>query len=132
MARCVVCGRNIKSGWKYCWQHRNTKPDSYGLPSKITRGNYHTEQSNYVIFFGICLIIPSLLAMFLSSDWGMKFIGLVFLLLGIWLFKTGVGYRKGIKKILVKDKIRAEMDRDKLYEEAREEVKKERKRKERK
>ncbi|MBU0760328.1 MAG: hypothetical protein KJ600_05130 [Nanoarchaeota archaeon] len=20
--RCVVCGRNIRTGWKYCWEHR--------------------------------------------------------------------------------------------------------------
>ena len=110
MNRCIVCRRKIKSGWKYCWQHRNTKPDSYGLPSKRTRRNAHIESSNYTIFFGICVIIPSLLAIFLSGDWGIKFIGFVFLLLGVWVFYSGIGHRKDIKKIIIKDKIRAKMD----------------------
>jgi len=129
MKKCIVCGRNIKSGYKYCWQHRNTRPDNYGLPSARTRKNYHTESSNYTIFFGICLIIPSLLAIFLIGDGGLKFIGFVFLLLGIWVFRTGTGHRKDIDKILIKDKIRAKMDRDDLYKEAREEVVKSRKKK---
>ncbi len=129
MNRCIVCGRNIKSGWKYCWQHRNTKPDSYGLPHVRIRRNAHIESSNYTIFVGICVIIPSLLAIYLIGDWGIKFIGFVFLLLGIWVFRLGIGHRKNIKKILIKDKIRAKMDRDDLYEESREEVKEERQRK---
>jgi len=129
MARCVVCGREIKSGWKYCWQHRNTKTDSYGLPQERTRRNAHIESTNYTIFFGICIIIPSLLAIFLSNDWGIKFFGFVFLLLGIWVLRTGITYRKNIPKILIKDKISAKMDRDELYEEARKEVVTQRKKK---
>lgn len=26
---CEICGRSIKSGWKYCWEHRNIA-NSYG------------------------------------------------------------------------------------------------------
>lgn len=129
MTRCIVCGRAIKSGWKYCWQHRNTKVDSYGLPPDRVRSNYHIEQSNYTIFFGVCVIIASLFAIFLHTSFGTKFLGIVFLALGIWVFRVGIGHRKDIKKIVIKDKIRAKMKREDLYSTAREEVEEERQRK---
>lgn len=31
---CVICGKNIRSGWKYCHEHRNTR-------SERSRGDIH-------------------------------------------------------------------------------------------
>ncbi len=71
---CVVCGRRIRTGWKYCHEHRNTKSSSkkkgfqynYGLSwvgaMLLFLGLIVTSKNLY----GLILIIIGLLLLFLD------------------------------------------------------------------
>jgi len=60
MKTCEVCGRRIRTGRKYCYEHRNTRNDN--IVNRATKGyiNYHASRSSMIFaLFGMmtCLII---------------------------------------------------------------------------
>lgn len=108
---CDVCGRPIKSGWRYCWEHRNTQADLTGHRGKladirritdadIKRANLNVSMKR--LKWGTITIILGIL--FLGMPWGiiMKVLGVIFTL--IWLFmmycviKEGNNVEKDVKE----------------------------------
>ncbi|MBI2545603.1 hypothetical protein HYV81_00285 [Candidatus Woesearchaeota archaeon] len=83
MKECVVCGKGIKSGYKYCWQHRNYS-NEYS-ESRLLRDANRSFLQKKVRFWVIVAIIFMLVGLL-----NIPFIGSVMdgrpIFLYIWLF----------------------------------------------
>lgn len=79
MRTCEVCGRPIRTGRKYCYEHRGTRSDN--VVDKATKGyvNYHMNRTYvYVSILFIVLLIPFLgIGFILNQCWTVGIIGIV-------------------------------------------------------
>jgi hypothetical protein len=105
---CEICGKSIRTGRKYCKEHRNTLQTS-GLSSmkKIERlylrYRRKTMKLNYIyLFLGIASLIIGILLYFLLKNSWMLVIG--FVLFFIFPFSDS------IKREIAKNKIHKEID----------------------
>jgi len=110
--RCILCGRSIRSGYKYCYEHRYTKTEDYGLPPEKVRRKYYAQPAIASLIMGFSFILISLFTFKFSLKYGF-----ILLILGIVLLWTGFGASENIEKRVIGDKIRAKNRRKNLYEE---------------
>ena len=56
---CVVCGRRIRTGWKYCYEHRHTRVDA--------QVNSNPDFTGVIAI--ICISITALLLVYFFISW---------------------------------------------------------------
>jgi hypothetical protein len=90
VGECEICGRRIKTGRKYCWEHRRTSQSEglreMGLLNKADKYYIKYRQSQHLkyILLGEALII--FIFWIYSKISGVKFIDIFVWLFGVCLF----------------------------------------------
>jgi len=124
--RCVVCGRSIKTGRKYCYEHRNIQQERLPLLPRNLRRSYARKDATTIILVGIFAFILGFL--FLWNANGMnKFLGLIIAFFGFLLLKQGIKNINGVEKGLIKAEMRVKLNKQDLFDEAKQEIQEERK-----
>ena len=81
--RCIICHKRIRTGYKYCWEHRH----SSGFEKRRRRGIQDITLYGFVLiglmFFSLYLIFESIK---LKNIYGF-FLGIFLLILGIGGFR---------------------------------------------
>ena len=121
MARhCEVCGRPIKTGWKYCYEHRNTRtePLSYGLAPRIDRERHFRDEALLLIMLAIFIMIGGVLFMWFGGILGF-FAGLLIIWGGTKVFKMGMQSAGDIQKNVIKGDLVVRQRRQEALEDAK-------------
>lgn len=90
MRTCEVCGRRIRTGRKYCYEHRNTRSDN--VVNKATKRyiQYHTNRTflYFCIFFTILLFPFLVVGSFINQCSTIGLIGvIVSIVLSLYILK---------------------------------------------
>jgi len=133
MNRCEVCGKRLRTGWKYCSEHRNTiNPNIMGLGSRKWREREFRKEATMISFIGVIFIIVGLVLLFTPSvnenfpefSIGIKgkFFGLGALGIGLLILYFAYKSYESIPKRLMKAEERVKRRRENLREEINEEL----------
>jgi len=121
VTRCEICGRHIRTGRKYCYEHRHSSNPS-GLPPTRTRRAFFEREALYIVLFGIALLLFSLF-FFYQAGFLSKVYGVIFIVLGIVALYWGVKDFRNVDKRLLRQGERAKRRRQELIREIKEERK---------
>lgn len=129
MSRCEVCGRHLKTGRKYCFEHRNSSLSNaginMGLASRGWRKRSYENEAKTILFIAILSITLGLIL--LSTPVGVKgkVIGVFALIIGLSLGYLSIRLFNSIPKKLMKAEARVKLQREGLRQEIKEELEEE-------
>jgi hypothetical protein len=116
---CIICGRPLKTGRKYCWEHKNTKSEHSIESSLIDKHskNFLRERGELGKPFGIFLFLWMFLMYIVAGIFNQIFLASIMLILWIigwfflikWLIKKNKQEPEELEDYL-KNKIREERD----------------------
>lgn len=120
MKRCEVCGRRIKSGWKYCHEHRNFVSDNTRTYRDRLRERKHISLLMVLLAFGIGFIITGYLLLktafyYPGEAWTFIIMGacLIIAFFIAWRFRSP-------ERVILERKLREKERRKRLVEEVKE------------
>lgn len=116
--RCEVCGRRIKSGWKYCFEHRNTISTFSGNYARTRREAYRINA--LITTIGIFAFIFGISFLFVSSA-GAKILGVVLMIGGGAIAYTSTKSTNNIDRNIIKRQEKDKLKREDWRKEARRE-----------
>jgi predicted RND superfamily exporter protein len=126
--KCIICGRQIKTGRKYCYEHRNSTPDESSFQSEKKIRKKYIEEANREILIAIAFIFLGFISFFNSSP-QIKLIGFLFIILGVLAFIHGMKERKNVnnktllfEKKAIKEKLISKKRRENLLEEVKKDL----------
>ncbi len=122
MKTCEVCGSPIRTGYKYCYRHRNyASHDWGGYTSPNTRRRYYQKEGVGLIYFGLIFLFLGIIILGMVS-FPDNLVGIIFLLFGGWIFYLGIRTSADVEKIVHKENIRGREQRKEWTQEAKNQV----------
>lgn len=129
MGRCEVCGRHLKTGRKYCFEHRNSSLSNAGINMGLaSRGwrkrSYENEAKNILILAAV-FVVMGLGLLFTPVGVQGKIVGVLALIIGLALGYFSFKLSDSIPKKLMKAEARVRHKREELRQEIEEELEEE-------